>query len=160
MATIADGWRLEVNACVGSAASVAVGGSSTTRACLVRLAQTINPVITTPPAASIIRVFFIFVPFALPTAPVAALQWTMRNTGTKGIREIGRIWGGSWPCGTRPARCEWACRRDDGMECRRALYFMHYNFCRVQQKLRVNPAMEAGIADHVWSLEEIIRLLD
>ena len=41
-----------------------------------------------------------------------------------------------------------------------ALHFMHYNFCRVHQTLRVTPAMEAGIANHVWSVEEIIGLLD
>jgi IS1 family transposase len=41
-----------------------------------------------------------------------------------------------------------------------ALYFMHYNFCRVHQTLRVTPAMEAGIASHVWSIEEIVNLLD
>lgn len=41
-----------------------------------------------------------------------------------------------------------------------SLYFMHYNFCRVHQTLRVTPAMEAGITDHVWSLEEIINLLN
>lgn len=41
-----------------------------------------------------------------------------------------------------------------------ALYFMHYNFCRVHKTLRVTPAMEAGIADHVWSFEELIALLD
>ncbi len=41
-----------------------------------------------------------------------------------------------------------------------ALHFMHYNFCRVHQSLRVTPAMEAGVADHVWSLEEVIALLD
>jgi IS1 family transposase len=41
-----------------------------------------------------------------------------------------------------------------------ALYFMHYNFCRVHQTLRVTPAMEAGIANHVWSIEEIVSLLD
>ncbi len=40
-----------------------------------------------------------------------------------------------------------------------ALHFMHYNFCCVHQTLRVTPAMEAGIADHVWSLEEVITLL-
>ena len=40
-----------------------------------------------------------------------------------------------------------------------ALYFMFYNFARVHQTLRVTPAMEAGIADHVWSLEEIVELL-
>jgi hypothetical protein len=36
---------------------------------------------------------------------------------------------------------------------------MHYNFGRIHQSLRVTPAMEAGIADHVWSLEEIVGLL-
>jgi hypothetical protein len=41
-----------------------------------------------------------------------------------------------------------------------ALYFMFYNFARVHQTLRVTPAMEAGISDHVWSIEEIVRLLD
>jgi IS1 family transposase len=41
-----------------------------------------------------------------------------------------------------------------------ALYFMHYNFCKIHQTLRVTPAMEAGITDHVWSFEELIALLD
>jgi IS1 family transposase len=40
-----------------------------------------------------------------------------------------------------------------------ALYFMHYNFCRVHKTLRVTPAMEAGLTDHVWSLEELCALL-
>jgi IS1 family transposase len=40
-----------------------------------------------------------------------------------------------------------------------ALYFMFYNFCRIHQTLRVTPAMEAGVADHVWTLEEVIALL-
>jgi hypothetical protein len=40
-----------------------------------------------------------------------------------------------------------------------ALHYMHYNFCRIHQSLRVTPAMEAGISDHVWSLEETIDLL-
>ncbi len=41
-----------------------------------------------------------------------------------------------------------------------ALYFMYYNFGRVHQTLRVTPAMEAGVANHVWSVEEIVGLLD
>ena len=41
-----------------------------------------------------------------------------------------------------------------------ALHFMHYNFARIHQTLRVTPAMEAGIANHVWSLEEIADLVD
>jgi IS1 family transposase len=40
-----------------------------------------------------------------------------------------------------------------------ALHFMHYNFCRVHQTLRVTPAMAAGIADHVWELGELIALM-
>lgn len=40
-----------------------------------------------------------------------------------------------------------------------ALHFMHYNFCRIHQTLRVTPAMEAGISDHVWSLEELADLI-
>jgi hypothetical protein len=41
-----------------------------------------------------------------------------------------------------------------------ALHFMHYNFARIHQTLRVTPAMEAGVSDHIWSIEEIVRLLD
>jgi hypothetical protein len=41
-----------------------------------------------------------------------------------------------------------------------ALYFMHSNFCRAHKTLRVTPATEAGLADHVWSLEELVGLLD
>ena len=41
-----------------------------------------------------------------------------------------------------------------------ALHFMHYNFGRIHQTLRVTPAMEAGISDHVWSIEEIVGLLE
>jgi hypothetical protein len=40
-----------------------------------------------------------------------------------------------------------------------ALHFMHYNFCRVHQALRVTPAMEAGLTDHVWSIDDLINLL-
>ena len=40
-----------------------------------------------------------------------------------------------------------------------ALHYMHYNFCRIHQTLKVTPAMEAGITDHVWSLEELCALL-
>jgi hypothetical protein len=37
-----------------------------------------------------------------------------------------------------------------------ALYFAWYNYCRVHQTLRVTPAMQAGIANHVWELEELL----
>lgn len=40
-----------------------------------------------------------------------------------------------------------------------ALHFMHYNFARRHQTLRVSPAMAAGVTDHLWSVEEIVDLL-
>jgi IS1 family transposase len=40
-----------------------------------------------------------------------------------------------------------------------AVYFMYYNFCRVHQTLRVTPAMEAGLTDHVWEIDELVALL-
>ena len=41
-----------------------------------------------------------------------------------------------------------------------AIHYMHYNFCRIHESLRVTPAMESKIADHVWSIEEMISPLD
>ncbi len=40
-----------------------------------------------------------------------------------------------------------------------SLHYMYYNFGRIHKSLRVTPAMEAGISDHVWSLEEIAGLV-
>ena len=42
--------------------------------------------------------------------------------------------------------------------CAVGLHYMFYNFGRIHKTLRVTPAMEAGISDHVWSLEEIAEL--
>ena len=41
-----------------------------------------------------------------------------------------------------------------------AIHFMHYNFARIHKTLRVTPAMEAGVSDHVWSIEEILDMAD
>ena len=41
-----------------------------------------------------------------------------------------------------------------------ALHYMFYNFVRIHKTLRVTPAMQAGISDHVWTLEEIAKLAD
>ena len=41
-----------------------------------------------------------------------------------------------------------------------ALWFMYYNFCRVHLTLRVTPAMEAGLSDHIWGIDELVSLLD
>jgi IS1 family transposase/lambda repressor-like predicted transcriptional regulator len=40
-----------------------------------------------------------------------------------------------------------------------ALHFMHYNFARIHKSLRVTPAMEAGLTDHVWEIEDIAALI-
>ena len=37
-----------------------------------------------------------------------------------------------------------------------ALHFAYYNFCRIHSTIRVTPAMEAGLTDHVWELEEML----
>ncbi|MGH2759563.1 MAG: IS1 family transposase [Actinomycetota bacterium] len=41
-----------------------------------------------------------------------------------------------------------------------SLHFMHYNFCRVHQTLGTTPAVAAGVADHVWTIEEVVGQLD
>ncbi len=41
-----------------------------------------------------------------------------------------------------------------------ALHFMHYNFCRVHQTLRITPAMAAGVTNRLWDVEDIVALLD
>jgi|SRR3990167_9237600 len=41
-----------------------------------------------------------------------------------------------------------------------AIHFLHYNFCRIHQSLRVTPAMQVGLADHVWTLEEVVQMAD
>jgi IS1 family transposase len=39
-----------------------------------------------------------------------------------------------------------------------AIHYMYYNFCRIHKTLRVTPAMEAGITNHVWGVEELLEL--
>lgn len=38
-----------------------------------------------------------------------------------------------------------------------ALHFAYYNFVKIHSSLRVTPAMETGITDHVWSLTELLN---
>ena len=40
-----------------------------------------------------------------------------------------------------------------------ALHYMHYNYCRIHQTLRITPAMAAGLTDHVWSIQDLISFL-
>ena len=37
---------------------------------------------------------------------------------------------------------------------------MYYNFAKINQAIRVTPAMEAGVSDHVWTIEEIVALAE
>jgi IS1 family transposase len=46
----------------------------------------------------------------------------------------------------------------ENLEAAYALWFAYYNFCRKHQTLRVTPAMEQGLTDHQWSVEELIGL--
>jgi IS1 family transposase len=39
-----------------------------------------------------------------------------------------------------------------------SLFYMHYNFGRIHQTLRVTPAMEAGVSNHIWTVQEIVEL--
>jgi hypothetical protein len=61
--------------------------------------------------------------------------------------------------GRSPGRIEYKKSSVSWIKEKVSLYFMFYNFARVHQTLRVTPAMEAGIADHVWSIGEIVGLL-
>ena len=49
-------------------------------------------------------------------------------------------------------------KKVENLKAHLALHYMFYNFGRIHKTLRVTPAMEAGKADHVWSLEEIAAL--
>jgi hypothetical protein len=49
-------------------------------------------------------------------------------------------------------------KESENLEAAVALHYMHYNFVHIHQTLRVD--LEAGIATHVWTLEEIVRLMD
>jgi hypothetical protein len=41
-----------------------------------------------------------------------------------------------------------------------ALHYMHYNFCRIHKTLRITPAMAAGVTDHVWSVADIVAMIE
>ncbi len=41
-----------------------------------------------------------------------------------------------------------------------ALHYMHYNFCRIHKTLRITPAMAAGVSDHIWTVDEIVDLVE
>src|SRR5260370_41346750 len=45
----------------------------------------------------------------------------------------------------------------DNLKAACALHFAYYNFCRVHKTLRVTPAMEAELTDHVWAIQELLQ---
>lgn len=38
-----------------------------------------------------------------------------------------------------------------------SLYVAHYNLCRVHETLRITPAMEIGVTDHIWDIGELVE---
>jgi hypothetical protein len=47
------------------------------------------------------------------------------------------------------------CKKLANLKAAVALHFAHYNFMRVHMNLRVTPAMEAGLTDHIWPWGEL-----
>lgn len=48
-------------------------------------------------------------------------------------------------------------RKWENLKAARALHFAYYNFCRVHSALRITPAIESGLTDHVWSIGELLE---
>ena len=48
----------------------------------------------------------------------------------------------------------------ENLSCAVSLHFFYYNFCRIHQSLRVTPAMEAKVTSHLWTLEDLLGLMD
>jgi hypothetical protein len=41
-----------------------------------------------------------------------------------------------------------------------AIYFMHYNFVRIHQTLRITPAMAAGVTDRLWEMNDLVSVIE
>ncbi len=51
-------------------------------------------------------------------------------------------------------------RKVDNLSHAVSLHLMYYNFLKIHGSLRVTPAMEAGVTDRLWSIEDIVKLVD
>lgn len=51
-------------------------------------------------------------------------------------------------------------KKVENLEHAAALHFMYYNFVRIHKSLRVTPAIEARVTDHLWKIEDIVKLLE
>jgi hypothetical protein len=40
------------------------------------------------------------------------------------------------------------------------IYFMHYNFVRIHQTLKISPAMAAGVTDKLWEMSDMVKVLE
>ena len=52
------------------------------------------------------------------------------------------------------------CKKVENLEYAVVLHFMYCNFYRIHNSLRITPAMAAGVAGHLWEIEDIVGLLD
>jgi hypothetical protein len=41
-----------------------------------------------------------------------------------------------------------------------AIYFMHYNFVRIHQTLKITPAMAAGVTGKLWEMSDMVKVLE
>ena len=48
-------------------------------------------------------------------------------------------------------------KKQENLRAALPLHFAHYNFCRIHGSLRITPAMESGLTDHVWALSELFQ---
>lgn len=86
--------------------------------------------------------------FGTPDMEAATTSYVERNNGTM-RHKIGRM-----------RRLTYAfSKRRDNLACSVALNYAHYNFCTIVKTLRVTPAMQLGITDHVWGLDEFMGAL-
>jgi len=84
-----------------------------------------------------------------------------KNTVTKLLADVGRACaaiGMNMRRLTRPTNS--FAKKAENLAAAVAVHFMHYNFGRIHQSVRVTPAMAAGVSDHVWEIDEIVSLLD
>lgn len=61
-----------------------------------------------------------------------------------------------WPYVGKKARPNAFSKKLGHLKAAIALHFAYYNLCRIHSSLRVTPAMEAGITDHAWNIQELI----
>jgi len=45
----------------------------------------------------------------------------------------------------------------DNLKAAVALHFVWYDFVRIQQSLRITPAMQSGVTKHIWTFEELLK---